>query len=225
MKKCILVAVSLVAWLVTTGANFSGSAWPAGTTVQVNGELAAEAVAAWNGVGFNLPLEVGGAVSCGEFNRPVITICEGPVAGDSAGYATTQTNSAGEIIGCSITLESLTPELAVHEVGHCLGLDHTGVAGDCMAPTPPGGCVLIHSGAELRSAYGANAPPSQPPPPRTFSDTAGDAHEANIDCIARLGIAQGYGDGTFGPGDPVTRGQMASFLARTLDAAAAGATC
>lgn len=47
-----------------------------------------------------------------------------------------------------------------------------------------------------------------------FSDVRGNPHEAAIDAVARAGIAEGYGDGRFRPGAPVTRGQMATFLDR-----------
>ena len=35
-----------------------------------------------------------------------------------------------------------------------------------------------------------------------------DAAVANINCLAYYGVTIGYGDGTFGPGNDVTRGQM-----------------
>jgi hypothetical protein len=44
------------------------------------------------------------------------------------------------------------------------------------------------------------------------------AHRRSIDCVADQGIAQGR-DGRYHPQESVTRGQMASFIARTLDAA------
>ena len=50
-----------------------------------------------------------------------------------------------------------------------------------------------------------------------FSDDESSVHESAINLIAANGIAQGYDADTFGPADPVTRGQMASFLARGLD--------
>src|SRR3546814_11008072 len=43
-----------------------------------------------------------------------------------------------------------------------------------------------------------------------------EPHEANINAIADAGIAQGGADGSYGPGSPVTRSQMASFLIRHL---------
>lgn len=49
-----------------------------------------------------------------------------------------------------------------------------------------------------------------------FCDTRGHTHERSIDAVANAGIAQGSG-GCYRPGDAVTRGQMATFLARALD--------
>jgi hypothetical protein len=48
----------------------------------------------------------------------------------------------------------------------------------------------------------------------SFSDTEGSVHRRAIDALAAAGIASGYRDGTFRPGLPVSRAQMASFLAR-----------
>lgn len=50
-----------------------------------------------------------------------------------------------------------------------------------------------------------------------FDDDTSSVHHGNINIIAENEIALGYGDRVFGPNDPVTRGQMASFLARALD--------
>ena len=50
----------------------------------------------------------------------------------------------------------------------------------------------------------------------TFSDVAGDAHEEAIRAVASAEIAGGFEDGTFRPGEAVTRGQMATFLTRAL---------
>jgi hypothetical protein len=55
-------------------------------------------------------------------------------------------------------------------------------------------------------------------PAGTFSDVPpGGAHSFNVDCIAWWGVAQGVDGTRFAPARSVTRGQMASFLARTLD--------
>jgi hypothetical protein len=59
-----------------------------------------------------------------------------------------------------------------------------------------------------------------------FADVAGSPHQANINKAAAAGIAGGLGEGRYGPLGTVTRGQMAAFVARTLDvlvAAEAGA--
>ena len=51
-----------------------------------------------------------------------------------------------------------------------------------------------------------------------FPDVPPDnVHAAAIAAVAEVGLASGYEDGTYRPGDPVTRAQMASFLARALD--------
>jgi hypothetical protein len=62
-----------------------------------------------------------------------------------------------------------------------------------------------------------------PPPTQagSFSDTAGNAHEANIDKIAEAGIATGFPDGTFRPNESVSRGQMATFLTKGYELPAA----
>lgn len=57
----------------------------------------------------------------------------------------------------------------------------------------------------------------------TFSDVRGTTHDRAIAAVSRAGIAQGFSDGTFRPNAPVTRDQMASFLARGLDLPAGSA--
>lgn len=47
-----------------------------------------------------------------------------------------------------------------------------------------------------------------------FTDIAGNTHEQSIIKMAARGITQGFPDGTFRPNDPVTRGQMMTFLDR-----------
>ena len=48
----------------------------------------------------------------------------------------------------------------------------------------------------------------------TFPDIVGTTHEAGIRAVAAAGIATGGSDGMLPPGELVTRGQMAAFLAR-----------
>jgi Tol biopolymer transport system component len=57
------------------------------------------------------------------------------------------------------------------------------------------------------------------PPTATdyFSDDNGTTHEANINRIAAAGITTGCAPGLYCPTGLVTRGQMASFLARALE--------
>lgn len=47
-------------------------------------------------------------------------------------------------------------------------------------------------------------------------------HEDSVDCAAAEGITVGFPDGTFRPALPVPRDQMASFVARVLEAAGVG---
>jgi glucose/arabinose dehydrogenase len=52
-----------------------------------------------------------------------------------------------------------------------------------------------------------------------YTDTAGSVHEETISRLAGAGIVVGYGDGSFRPGAPVTRGELATMLARVLGGA------
>ena len=49
-----------------------------------------------------------------------------------------------------------------------------------------------------------------------FRDIAGTTHEDAIRVLRARGVVGGYPDGTFRPGEPVTRGQMAAFLVAGL---------
>lgn len=49
-----------------------------------------------------------------------------------------------------------------------------------------------------------------------FTDDDGNAHEAAINALAAAGISGGCTADTFCPGEPVSRGQMATMLAKTL---------
>ncbi len=49
-----------------------------------------------------------------------------------------------------------------------------------------------------------------------FGDDDGTLFEGNINAIAAAGITVGTGEGTYSPNAPVTRAQMATFLARAL---------
>ncbi len=53
--------------------------------------------------------------------------------------------------------------------------------------------------------------------PTVFPDLVGNVHAAEIACLEAWGVTRGQGD-LYGVADPVTRGQMASFLVNLLDA-------
>ncbi len=54
----------------------------------------------------------------------------------------------------------------------------------------------------------------------SFRDVpAGNIHQPTIACIEKAGITSGKGDGNYGPKELVSRGQIATFIMRTLDAA------
>lgn len=52
---------------------------------------------------------------------------------------------------------------------------------------------------------------------RAFPDIQGNTHADAIEMIAAAGITQGRLDGTYGPNERVPRGQMATFLVRTVE--------
>jgi hypothetical protein len=53
-------------------------------------------------------------------------------------------------------------------------------------------------------------------PPDAFPDDEANPHEGSIDAMTALGVIGGRADGRFAPSGIVTRGQMATFLARAL---------
>ncbi|MEX2659623.1 MAG: S8 family peptidase [Acidimicrobiales bacterium] len=63
-----------------------------------------------------------------------------------------------------------------------------------------------------------HACPSETTPDASFSDIAGSVHAAPVSCVAWWEVANGVTAERFAPERSVTRGQMASFVARTLDA-------
>jgi hypothetical protein len=104
------------------------------------------------------------------------------------------------------------------------------------------GWAVLAAGALVASLFAVGAAPaaaldedSKPNSPAATSACVGDATEdrdfsdvsemhtfrADINCLAYYGVTVGYGDGTFGPENDVTRGQMVLFMERA--AAVAGA--
>lgn len=78
-------------------------------------------------------------------------------------------------------------------------------------------CVRSHETyAEVTVTFaGDTEVPAVTDPVQTFSDVK-PTHRfyADIEALAKIGIARGYADGTFKPEGPVTRGQAAAFLNR-----------
>jgi hypothetical protein len=61
----------------------------------------------------------------------------------------------------------------------------------------------------------------QATPPAAFPDRGAvpPTHQRSVDCVAEHDVAEGDETGAYRPQEPVTRGQMASFVARTIEAA------
>jgi hypothetical protein len=56
--------------------------------------------------------------------------------------------------------------------------------------------------------------------PASFTDVpSGSTHAATIGCLAAIDVLRGRGDGTFAPAETLTRGQAASLVFRSLQAA------
>ncbi len=56
----------------------------------------------------------------------------------------------------------------------------------------------------------------QLPRAEVFDDVSG-VHQPAVEKLAAIGVVQGREDGSFGPNEPSTRAQMASYIARSLD--------
>lgn len=79
--------------------------------------------------------------------------------------------------------------------------------------SPSSATVTIHETPPAPDAC-ANAPVS------TYTDrNTDDVHKLSIDCITAYGFAEGFPDNTYRPTLNVSRAQMASFVARLLEAA------
>jgi hypothetical protein len=101
--------------------------------------------------------------------------------------------------------------LATLVVTVSLALAGPGLAAASEDTTPPSSVVA----RDLDDACGG-APPSG------FRDVRpDDAHRRGIDCVTWWRVASGHPDGTFRPGEAVTRGQMASFVSTAILAAGA----
>jgi hypothetical protein len=105
---------------------------------------------------------------------------------------------------------------------------------DCLAhwdivqgrTVPDGDPVYAPADAVDRAAMGSyvartltRLPPVTVPAPSEdrFPDYPTTAHADNVHILRAAGIVEGRTDGTYGPGDAVTRAQMASYIARMLE--------
>lgn len=110
---------------------------------------------------------------------------------------------------------------AAAEAGRAVDcVDHFGItAGRVPGAYAPGEAVTRGQMASflVRTIEVASAPRPASTTDQ-FPDDEGSVHEDNIDALFRLGVAGGFSDGTFRPLLPVSRQQMASFVARQLEA-------
>ena len=84
-------------------------------------------------------------------------------------------------------------------------------------PTPPPEPVLEPDPEPEPISTPEPAPSPEPAPPPSFSDIAGSLHRENIKTLAGAGITGGCTVDRYCPSRAVTRGQIATFLARALD--------
>lgn len=79
---------------------------------------------------------------------------------------------------------------------------------------------LMAGGASAQTFLDPADPCIGPVPAASFTDRGSipEVHRLNVDCAAREGITRGQTSTLFHPAGTVTRGQMASFIARTLQA-------
>lgn len=79
--------------------------------------------------------------------------------------------------------------------------------------------VTLVSIATMVVMFPSAAAAGSPPPGGTFVDDNGNIHESNIEAIAATDITRGRNPPTndrYCPSDAVTRGQMSTFIRRTL---------
>lgn len=75
---------------------------------------------------------------------------------------------------------------------------------------------MLDAGALVRGIQRPVCRPDRLEPPDFPDVAATSVHASGIACVSLNGIAQGRADGSFDPAGPVTRAQLASFLARIL---------
>lgn len=108
---------------------------------------------------------------------------------------------------------------ALAQIGVTEGTASSG--GDSFAPQAPVQRAQMASFIRRGLSYIAtgDARPETTPAASSqdfFRDDDGSVHEANINSLTAAGIVQGFGDGTYRPGNSVFRDQMASFVMRSF---------
>ena len=89
----------------------------------------------------------------------------------------------------------------------------SGTAERAFSPSEP--VTRAQTAAFLANAWEAAGRTCPDDTGSSFDDVPADStHAASIGCMAALGITSGTAAGMFSPSEPVTRAQMASFLAR-----------
>ncbi|MFP4150383.1 MAG: fibronectin type III domain-containing protein, partial [Nitriliruptoraceae bacterium] len=133
------------------------------------------------------------------------------------------TTAGGEVTGVSVGVEvgDLDPRFSDVALGttHWLAIERLAEQGVALGGTDgryrPSAAVNRGQMAAFLDRLLGLPDPGEGTSTRTvpLSDVAGSEHEASIRRLVAAGIASGFTDGTYRPGEPVRRGQMATFLA------------
>ncbi|MEP6993124.1 MAG: FG-GAP-like repeat-containing protein [Acidobacteriota bacterium] len=168
-----------------------------------------------------IPLSDGGPIS----GSTTATLTIDPVAFTDAGsYDVVVTDSCADATSNTATLSVEFDDVPLTNPFHddIITIAISGITGGCTTTSYcPSNDVSRAEMAVLllKSKFGADHVPPPPPPDPIFPDVPADAFAAAwIDELATLGITGGCGDGNgdYCPDAPVTRGQMAVFLLKTL---------
>ena len=155
------------------------------------------------------------------------------VADDGRGYAPGDTVTRGQMATFTTRMlelvtqdalpvdEAFIDDAVVHQPGirklATIGVV-AGVGGEAFAPgrEVTRGQMATFIARSLEFLLDEELPSADP-----FPDISGTTHADNIRKLSAVDVVTGLPDGTYGPGQPVTREQMASFLARAMDLVAA----
>ena len=147
------------------------------------------------------------------------------------------TSGTFDLMGYDAGSEDNT-ELSEHIVDPCSALGPVTLAGDpngnadsgAGVDTDPVGVIAAHPGVDgtvgdLLTAHDWDEPAARLTVVKivdAFGDDNGDRFEAQINVLKAAGITTGTSPTTYDPSAPVTRGQMAAFINRSLGLPAAG---